>query len=155
MRQIRLNNLLLLLVASLIIFFLDSRHVLDPGRSAFQVVTAPVSFSFYRAKVGMEDFFSFATFWKSGEARIKNLEQRNLELVAFENRAKDLERENSELRKQLGVTSLVEARLFPATVLGIGQYLEIGVGEKDGVKTGLSVVYLDNLVGKVVRVADR
>ncbi len=146
--------LLVLLVTNLALLVLDSKGWLEPERSAAGVVTAPVIYSLYSAKLGLADFFSFVTFWKSGEVRIKNLEQRNLELISYENLALNLERENQELKAELGIDGkiLKTAKLLPATVLGAGQYLEINVGEKDGVREGMSVVYLGNLVGRLVRV---
>lgn len=155
MKQMQIKVLLLLFITSLVLIFLDSRRVLEPVRSVAQSVAVPVTYSLYSAKRGAVDFFSFLKFWRSGEARIRNLEQRNLELVVFENQAKRLAAENGELRKQLGVRVLPEKRMLPAAVLSVGQYLEIGAGQADGVREGQSVIYLDNLVGKVVQVTNR
>lgn len=155
MKQLRIKVLVILVVASVGLMLLDYRGWLSPEKSAVDVVIAPVKYSVYSTQLGLGDFFSFLTFWKSGEARIKNLEQRNLELVAFEAKASDLERENATLRGQLGVKTSPSKKLLPATVLGSGQYLEIGVGKNDGVVSGESVAYLDNLVGKIGQLNDR
>lgn len=146
----RIKILLILLVASVLLMFLDWRRVLDPVKGVAQMVTVPVQYAFYQARLGLGEFFSLATFWKSGEARIKNLEQRNLELTSYKNRAEILGRENEDLRKQLAASataSVGQRRLLPVTVVDVGQYLEIDTGQFEG-KT---VVYLDNLVGKIIK----
>ncbi|MBI4099483.1 rod shape-determining protein MreC [Candidatus Microgenomates bacterium] len=143
---------LALLALSVALVILDSRGVLLPAKSAVALVTAPIEYSLYQAKLGVFDWLSFFKFWRSGEARIKNLEQRNLELLTFEKQAKVLEEENSQLRGQLGVRSLAAKKLLPATVLGVGQTMELAVGSRDDVRVGMTVVSLDNLVGRVTQV---
>ena len=140
---------------TVLIFILDGIGFLNLPKSAIQVITIPIQYSVYSAKHGIDETFSFLTFWKSGEARIKNLEQRNLELAAAADRAKILEKENGELRKQLGARAARPKELFPAAVLGAGRFLSIGVGVHDGVKVGQTVVYLNNLVGKIVATSPR
>ncbi len=128
--------------------FLDSRNLLNPAKNVVEVVTVPVQFGVYRVKLGVQDFFSFATFWKSGEARIKDLELRNLELQEFKSKAEVLERENDDLRKQIGASSKgLDTKIKPAAVIGKHQYLEI-----DGdFKVGSMVTYVGNLVGTVLK----
>lgn len=153
-KPLSLKTFFVLTIASILILFLDSKRVLDPVRSVSSFAVMPIQYAFYQGRLTVEGAFSFAVFWRSGEARIKNLEQRNLELLEFKNRAVILERENGELRKQLGVGVASGERLLPAPVVLAGSYLELGVGKVDGVSVGASVVYLSNLVGRVVKVLD-
>lgn len=147
-KGLRIKFLLILLAASLLLMFLDTKGILEPVRSTVQVVTAPLQYGLYRGKLAVRSYFSFLTFWKSGEARIKDLELRVAQLAAEKNRADDLERENEALRRQLGVDSLKTKKLLPAAVLGKGKrLLEINVAAKEG----STVVFLNNLVGKVTR----
>lgn len=150
-----MRTFLALLFLCLIIFFLDGRGYLNGVKGAVQIVTLPVQYSFFAAGQNVKNSFSFLTFWKSGEARIKNLELKNLELQAAKNEAERLSKENKELKKQLGVNLFRDRVLLPATVLGVDRYLQIGAGINDGVKEGATVIYLDNLVGKIIRVLPR
>ncbi len=157
-KLLSLKTFFLLVCFSALILLLDARGALDPVHSVASVAVMPVQYAFYQGRLGLENVFSFATFWRSGEARIKNLEQRNLELVAFKNKAEILERENGELRKQLGAPLRQDfagqEKLLPAPVVLAGSFLELEVGRADGVKEGASVIYLSNLVGRVVKVLD-
>lgn len=149
--------LLGLLLASLLIFGLDrSTGIFNPIRGVVSVAALPVQYGLYRGGQAVFDTFSFLTFWKSGEQRIKYLELRILELGSQKDRADRLESENLELRRQLGNDkSLLAHRLLPAEVLGVGNDLEIGVGSGEGVTQGMSVVYLNNLVGRVTKATPR
>ena len=139
-----------LLAASVLIFGLDkATAVFVPVKGAAEAVAMPVQFGLYRFGQGASDAFSFLTFWRSGEARIKQLEQRVLELEGEKRRADGLEKENGQLRVQLGVAALGAKVMLPATVLGVGRRMEIAVGSSDGVREGMSVVYLDGLIGRV------
>lgn len=155
MKTAELRTFLTLLFFSVLIFFVDGTGLLNPLKSAAEVIITPVQSVIYSAKLSGEEALSFLTFWRSGEARIKNLELRNLELTASEGRAKALETENAQLRQQLGVTGLAGHKQLPAQVLGVGRYLEITAGAQDGVAEGQTVAYLDNLVGRVIRVTSR
>lgn len=153
MTQLQPKTLFIFLLLALGIFFLDGQKVLETPKAIAQVATAPEQYLLYSLKQGAQSTFSFLVFWRSGEARIKNLEWRVMELSAVKNRAEALEKENAELRKQLGTTSLKGHRQLPAVVLGLSRYLEIGVGTDQGVAVGQTVVYGDNLVGRVVRLS--
>lgn len=113
----------ILLVLSFLLIFLDHQRFLRSLRFVTDAVVSPVELGVYATKNDLADTFSFLSFWKSGESRIKNLEQRNLELTAKAVRADGLERENQELRKQLGVAGFGSRKLLPASVQGLGKYL--------------------------------
>ncbi|MCL4398116.1 rod shape-determining protein MreC [Patescibacteria group bacterium] len=155
MTDLRLRTFLALFGATILIYFLDGMAFLNPLKSIVQTVTMPIQYSVYTSSQSAQDIFSFLTFWRSGEARIKNLEQRNAELLAAKNEADALRKENNELRAQLGVKPLAEHQLLPAIVLGNGRYLEVGVGINDGVTPGQTVIYLNNLVGSIVKVTPK
>lgn len=148
MKQLQIKTLFIFLAISLLLMVLDHKKVLEPVKKPVQRVMIPLQYFLYSTKLGVGNFLSFITFWKSGEQRIKNLELRNLELVAEKKRADILERENGELRKQLTpIKSGLVKNFVPATVVDVEQYLKIDTGQFEG-KT---VVYLDNLVGKIIK----
>lgn len=155
MKALQLRTFVVLLSLAIFVVFLDRTGNLDGPKLALQTITLPVQYAVFSAKLATRDTFSFLTFWKSGENRIKNLELRVLELTASKNEADALRRENDELRKQLGVSLTRSRTLLPAPVLGGSLALELAVGANSGAKEGQSVVYLDNLVGRVKRVTPR
>jgi rod shape-determining protein MreC len=155
MRASGARGFLIFLFLSLAVLFLDKRGLLDGPREAGQVFALPARYALVSVRRRAEDFFSLLTFWRSGEARIKNLELRIGELTAAKNEAERLQKENDELRKQLGVKPLLARKLLPARVLGGGRFLEIGVGRSEGVSSGMAVIYLDNFLGRVVQTTPR
>ncbi|MBI3887817.1 rod shape-determining protein MreC [Candidatus Microgenomates bacterium] len=155
MKTLELRTFSALFLIAIFIFLVDNLGLLYLPKSALQFVILPVQYTFVSAKKSGEETFSFLTFWRSGEARIKNLEQRNRELQLFESQVKLLRAENDSLRTQLGVKPTKDRKTLPAVVLGNGRYLEIGVGANDGVVEGQNVVYAGNLVGIIVRVNPR
>lgn len=155
MRLLRLQTFLALFFISFLLGFLDSRKALEGPKSVGQAVVAPVKYALYSAKLGAQEAFSFLTFWKSGEARIRHLELRVAELAGADARVKALEEENRLLRQQLGAPVKSVSKLLPATVLGVNRYLEIAIGSNEGVKEGMAVIYENNLLGKVVKVSPR
>src|SRR3989344_3764728 len=138
-------------VLALVMIFLDRQGMFREFRPVMQIILTPLEMGTYSVKNSVTDSISFLTFWKSGEARIKNLEQRNLELQIQANNEKILENENIELKKQLGVTSLSKFKRLPVIVLGVARFMIIDRGTKDGIVVGHSVAYLDNFVGQTVR----
>ncbi len=155
MKTLELRTFLVLFLLSLLLLFFDSRGFLNPVKSVASIVVMPVQYGFYSAKLGLQDTFSFLTFWKSGEARIKNLELRNLALISHEQEVKDLHKENDVLRKQMGESALIPKQMYPATVLFSGDYLEIAGGLVDGIREGQPVVIFDNYIGKISKVNPR
>lgn len=144
--------LLALVFASLLLFFADRQNAFYWPRFGVQIVVNPVERGLYSAKVFLFDSVSFLTFWRSGEERIKNLEQRNWELTSKQVVLESLLRENEAMRKQLGTSVPQGKKLLPAPVLGMNQVMEIGVGSNERVRKGMSVTLAGNLVGRVDRV---
>lgn len=155
MKSLQVKTLSLFLVASLLLFLLDTAQLLNPVKTAAQIVFLPAEEAVHSVKIGLDDTFSFLTFWRSGESRIKNLEQRNLELLTKANQADSLASENADLRAQLGVKPLAGNTLLPARVLGLDRYLGVAAGADDGVRSDMTVVYLGNYVGKVKTVSPK
>lgn len=80
---------------------------------------------------------------------------RNLELLSYEQKAKSLAQENEILRKQMGTLQTKSLQSVPAIVLFSGPYLLLASGLNDGIKVGQSVVIFDNFLGKVITVNPR
>ncbi len=152
MEKVGIRVFLVFVFLSLGLILLDLRGNLVLLRDGSNYLVSPFVFATSAARESFNDTFSFLTFWKSGEARIRNLEERNLELLVKAGRTDVLERENKMLRQQLGVRALAEYHMLPARVLGENRFLLLAVGSNDGVKAGQTVVFKDSLIGKVNRV---
>lgn len=155
MQSLNVRALGAFFVATLLFLILDWVGLTRPLVSLTQLATVPVQFGAHSLRNGVVDTFSVVTFWRSGELRIKSLEERNAELTAASERVKALENENTELRKQLGQPGAIVTRFIPARVVGVGTELVIDKGSNDGIKVGQSATYLNNVVGKVVKVTPR
>jgi rod shape-determining protein MreC len=142
-----------LIFASLALFLGDRNNFFYWPRYGIQTVINPVEYGLYSSKIWALESISFLGFWRSGEQRIKNLEQKNWELTSKLVLMKSVMTENEALRTQLGATQVVAKRkMLSAPVLGISQTMEIGVGQNDGVRVGMTVTFAGNLVGRVERI---
>ncbi len=143
--------LFLFLVLSAAVFLLDRQGFLKPLRTGAQRLIVPVQYTvFFSGRMLFSPLRVF-TFWRSGEERIKNLEQRNLALSAEAAKVPGLLRENEALKKQFGSSSSQKYNLLPANLIGKTDYWQIDRGEKDGVKVGQAVVSGEVLVGIIKR----
>lgn len=148
-----LRLFLILTFLSLLIFLLDSWHLLDFLNRGLSYLTNPTSFGLYDTsrKIGSQFEFIF-------KARFATQENK-----ALKNQLSDLLSENANLRKRLAeVESLLSQEtyldpkiynLIPARPIGLTRFLRIDQGEDDGVKVGQAVVFKDNFIGKAVEIS--
>ena len=115
----------------------------------------PVQAGMNEIKNNVDNQFRVLIFWKSGEARIKDLERRNLELAASCAQFGELKRENAGLRKQLEIPMPRAEKVILANVIGKDDFLILDRGENDGVEIGSVVVKENFLVGTVIKVTPR
>lgn len=99
-----------------------------------------------------ENNFRILTFWKSGEERIKNLEQRNWEFTSVSAKNQELSVENELLKKQLNISLVKNLKKVEANVLEIPGEMVIDAGSNSNIKMGATVFYLDIFVGTVFKV---
>lgn len=147
-----LPQFLFLVLISLLLIFLENFNLLNPFHVLADKGIKPVKLFFYRNQQQVVNSLSFISFWRSGEQKIKNLEQRNRELLVEAQKAKALEEENRTIRIQIGAPLPLSWQLQPAQTLGKTRYLTIDQGEKEGVKTGQVAILKNILVGKVIKV---
>lgn len=155
MKKLQIKALLIFIFLSVFLYLLDSLSLVNPVKSLAETAFLPGVYLVRSLRSEIADTFAVVIFWKTGESRVKNLEQRNLELQSLANRSVALEKENSDLRQQLGYKPASGIKLIPATVLGTSRFMSVGIGSRDGVRENMSVVYLNNLVGRVVKVTPR
>jgi len=144
--------LLILISAGLLV--LDNCGLLVRQRALSSNLILPTQRAFLLTGQGFTNFFSFLTFWKSGSSKITYLEQRVRELTVEAEKVKRLEDENVSLRSQVGVPVSKNKRMVMGSVVGNSQNLLIDKGLRDGIKTGMPVIYQDVLIGKLVKVLE-
>lgn len=147
-----LKYCLIFLFISIIIYFLDSRSLLSGVWRVSNIITNPLKVPIFRAGNMLNDTFSVFTFWKSGEARIKYLELRVLELETGDVMCKSLSKENKALRDQLEIKTRTNLKYLPVFISGRQRYLSIDEGSDEGVFLGQALVLKDALVGRVIKV---
>lgn len=93
---------------------------------------------------------------------IERLKRENLELVSKLVDQKKLEEENAALLSQFQTQDVRVDNLLPARIVGAPGFIPgvttppnliVDKGEKDNVKVGQSVVFKNNLIGKVIKVS--
>ena len=103
------------------------------------------------------DFLAGFTQVGSLKARITDLERRNATLLQREEQVAEIERENGELRKLLGMQQRVGLRTIPAVVVGVGpsnfeDSVFIDRGSRDGLRKDMAVLGGEGLVGRIIEV---
>lgn len=144
---------LFLVLASLILLFGENFGWTNFLHGVFEQGAKPVKLVFYRSAQQVQTTFSFFTFWRSGEQKLKHLEERNRELMVEAQKVKALTEENKILRDQLEVALPAEWVFDPAQTIGRSRYLTIDKGAEEGVVLGQVAVVKKILVGKVIDVS--
>jgi len=127
----------------------------DIGTQAF----APLQWSLAGPVQTVSDVLS--TIQNVGELRAENARLREEvdQLVGESARAQELERENQELREQLGFKrenpslEWLSAQVIYSDPSNLVQSVTINVGNRDGVKQGMTVVTPRGLAGRIVQVS--
>lgn len=103
-------------------------------------------------------FFSVSSpFFSSGNQK----DEKTLAVLSEKSEKAAEQREMQALRDQFETTTVVTATLLPAKIIGFEGFLPgvsrptgivLDLGSRNGVKSGLAVVYKNNLVGKIGKV---
>ena len=146
---------LILIVASLILSFLDSINFLKYPKIAASLFTTPVQFGIYKSSQNLREQFIF----------IKNTKDLSFENKTLKLNLAKLISENTMLKEQLEEVKVESSqikfmdpkvyKLIPARPIGLDRYLHIDKGSNDGVKLNQVVVFENNFVGKIVSVSPK
>ena len=151
-------RLLLALIASLVLFFLDTRlNYFSPTRSALSTLVYPVQVIASLpsdASEWMSDFFQNRDQLKEKNAA---LEATNLLNNVRLQKLQNLERENIRLRELLGSSFRLTERVLVAELLSIdldpfSQQVVLNKGLRDGVFSGQPVLDAHGVMGQVTEV---
>lgn len=149
------DSTLFLMGISLILILLDYYGLLVSFKTPFEQIILPVKQTIFKSKttvVGISDLIqSFPKLKKDIEDN-KRQKKENEELTL---KVRLLTEENSKLRYQLGAPLPASYQFTPAQVVVISRFMEIAVGEKEGVKQGMPVVDGATLIGKIVAVSGK
>jgi cell shape-determining protein MreC len=137
---------------ALVIFVFSQKGFGNGVTGVLQVIGLPIqrtSFIFFHSNSVVD---------KNSELEKLRNENRDLQIKAAKVAA--LEKDNRALRDQFAVTSPSSKTLLPAYIVGMSAFLPgvstvdeiiIDKGSDDKVKSGSSIVFKDNLIGKVAR----
>jgi len=151
------NLRLFLILVSISILFLifDHYHLLIFPQRLVSYITNPISFGLYQTNKNIGSQFGFAFTLRASSQENKALKEQLGLLLS----------ENARIRKQLAETQSVVSQqkyldpstynLLPARPVGLSRYLKIDQGTNVGFKTGQTVVFNDNYVGKIISVSER
>lgn len=149
-REVSLFFGLFLVSFALVLF--DRIGFLQVAKSGVAYLSDPIEIGLYSFRGTVADQLGFLL-------RIRGLVYENRELAqklsqsqAEVERLKQVELENEALKKQFQAFNPQLFKLLPAKKVGLNRNLVINQGERAGVKIGQTVVFGNNLIGKVVSV---
>lgn len=138
-----------LLFCAIIVFAASSLGLLNSVNGGMQSFLLPIM----RA--------SFVLFHRDDNTDLVKIKNENRDLRVQLVRLESLQRDNQALRDQFATTNPSTRNLVPASIVGMPTFLPgvskadeivIDKGSVDKLRKGYSVIYKDNLIGKVVKV---
>lgn len=144
-----------IIVVLIVVIFISLRGADNPARGFVLGVSSPFLKTFRIFSGGVSGFFDFLGSIGDLKSENEKLLRENQGLVAENNRLKDAEKENQDLRKQLALAPRSDFNLEAGFVIaqdpqGLGNYFLIDKGENAGIKTGMPVIVSNGiLVGRV------
>lgn len=157
--SLKKNSRLITAISLLIVLiFISARGADNPLKGFLLRIESPFLKTFRIFSGGAEGFFHFLG--SIGELKSENekLLQKNRELLAKNALLKDIESENKLLRQELGLLPRKNYDLEASFVIaqdpqGLGNYLLIDKGDKNGLKAGMPVIISNGiLAGKITEV---
>lgn len=127
----------------------------SPVRKGLSVIFYPFEKITYSFSVGLNNVTDFLGSIGQLKKENEQLREDNLNLISENSRLHDFEKENLDLREQLGLLprdkfSLEAANVISQDPSGSGNWIEIDRGSEDGLAEGMAVIISKGvLVGKV------
>ena len=145
---------LLLLFGSLVILIISLGGGLITGFSILEKVASPIGVKTYSV------FHKWLFSLQSQETR--RIRNEKLDVVSLELEIERLKKENAALKDQFQTASPKSFNLLPAKIVGSPGFIPgittpvdliVERGEADGVEEGETVIFKDNLIGKISKVS--
>ncbi len=150
-----LRTFFILLLISALLILADNLNWLGVIKSGLQTVTIPIQYGLYKTSLSVAGQFEFIS--AAGRASEEN--------KVLKGQLSEILSENARLKKKLTETeSFVSQQnslnsqtfdLIPARPIGLSRYLLIDKGSDDGIKINQSVIFKDNLIGKIKEVTGK
>lgn len=150
-----LKLVLVLAFVSVFLILFDKLDLLNFPKMILQTVTIPIEYGLYQSGSTLTRQVSYLLSARRAAKENPALKKQLAELLT----------ENATLRKKIvDAEAMLDQQsrlspktysLFPARVIGLGRFLMIDQGAKDGAVKGQSVVYKDNFIGLIKEVSPR
>jgi len=154
----KLFKVFFIAVILLLLILLNPYNFFSPLRSVTNAIFLPFQKVFYSVSMGIEGTGEFLGSIGQLKSENEKLLAENQELLAKNAMLGDMKSENETLREQLSLLPRDKYDLMAATVVsqdpnGMGNWLEIDKGSKDGVVSGMSVIVSKGiLIGRIQEV---
>jgi rod shape-determining protein MreC len=151
----RLYKIVLITAFFGLLVFLNPYYIFNPIRSVLLLVSYPFSKITYSFSLKVSNIKSFVS--SIGNLSLENEKLiRENQILTFENaKFQNIENENVQLREQLGMLPRDKFNLKSVSVIsvdtkGLGSWIEIDKGSKDGMAIGMPVIVSKGvLIGKI------
>lgn len=137
---------------SVILLGLDGLGLVGGIRGAFEEVFVPIERAVFSVSHLVRVPIETLRFWRTGVARIADLERQVAELTVDSVRLLAIEEENRAMRAMLGTPLPREWRFVPAPIIGRGDEMVLATGSQSGISEDQPVVWEDLLLGTVAQV---
>jgi rod shape-determining protein MreC len=149
---------ILILGFCLVLIFLNPKSIFNPVFEIFFKLSLPFQETFYSLSNGIGNTLIFWGSISEIKEENKNLIKENNSLLVATANLKELQRENEELRKQIGLIPSKQFDLEASFVIGqnpqkLGSWILIDKGENSGIKVGMPVIISQGiLIGEIAEV---
>jgi len=149
---------ILILSFCFFLIFLNPKNLFNPVFEVFFKLSLPFQRTFYALSNGIGNSLIFWGSISEIKEENKNLIKENNALLVATANLKEFQRENEELRKQLGLIPNKQFDLEASFVIGqnpqkLGSWILIDKGENSGIQVGMPVIISQGiLIGKIEEV---
>lgn len=140
------------ILSSLFIMFADYFGLLQIVKGPIGISIVPVRERIYQTRIFLRDLSYVITSYHMLSSVLSDNKKLQLENTQLQLKVQSLGDENSQMRVQLGAPLPSSFQFIPARVLSVTRYMEIGIGQNDGVKVGMPVVAENVFIGKIISV---
>lgn len=134
---------------------LDRLGLFGGVRNLTEGALIPVEQGVFRFSTLLRSPFEMLRFWRTGTARIADLERQVAELTVDAAKLAALKEENAAMRRLLDAPLPAQWSFLPAPIVGRGEEMSIGIGVRDGVEVGDEVISEEVLIGTVSQASQR
>ncbi len=160
MKKIFRHPLVLSLLIIGVLFFLNYKGLLKVPQDLFFKLFAPIEKIIYQTSLKTSNFFNSINSINRLNTENSELKQENEELLSKIIQLKETDWENEFLREQMSLPDSENKQLILADIVGqdssgLGKYILINKGEKQGVKKKAAVITAGNiLIGQIIELTD-